>query len=65
MIGEKIKECRLRKGMTQGDVAAFLNIDRSTYTKYETNNSEPSFATLRKITNLFEVDYKYLLSEKE
>lgn len=65
MLGEKLKKCRLEKGLTQGDVAAFLNIDRSTYTKYETNNSEPSFATLRKITNLFEVDYNYLLSEQE
>ena len=63
MIGEKLKECRLRKGLTQGDVAALLNMNRTTYTKYESDVTEPSFATLRKITELFEVDYNYLFGD--
>lgn len=63
MIGEKLKSCRKRMGMTQEQVAESLHVDRTTYTKYETGQSLPSIPMLRILTKLYEVDYNYLLSE--
>ena len=36
IISKKMKEIRLSRGMTQGDAAKELHIDRSVYAKYET-----------------------------
>lgn len=47
--------------LTQKDVADFLGIDRSTYGKYETGDSEPNFETLQKLAKLFDVSIEYLM----
>lgn len=62
MIGQNLKKCRLSKNLTQDRVADLLNIDRSTYTKYELDVVEPSLKTLKKLTTIFDVDYNYLLN---
>ena len=41
-IGDKIKEIRKLRGLTQRDVAKKLNIPYSTYSNYENNNREPN-----------------------
>ncbi|MER2081538.1 MAG: helix-turn-helix transcriptional regulator [Ruminococcus sp.] len=48
---------RLRKatGMTQQQVAEKLGINRTTYTKYETGVTEPSFEMLLRISELLGV----------
>lgn len=53
---------RKLSGLTQQQVADQLYLSRSTYTKYETGVSEPSLSILRKITDLFQVDYNTLLN---
>ena len=40
IISKKMKEIRLSRDMTQGDVAKELHIDRSVYAKYETGKKE-------------------------
>ena len=40
-------------GLTQAAVASSLGIDRSTYAKYESGQSEPNFEMLNKISALF------------
>ena len=58
---ERLKELRERKKLYQKDVAAALKIDRTTYVKYETGASEPSFEILKRIARFYEVSIDYLL----
>ena len=58
---EHLKELRERRGLYQKDVAAVLKIDRTTYVKYETGASEPSFEILKRIARFYEVSIDYLL----
>ena len=48
---------------TQADLAAILGVDRTTYAKYESGASEPSFETLQKIAQHFGVTSGYLMGE--
>lgn len=58
---EHLRELRERRGLYQKDVAAALKIDRTTYVKYETGSSEPSFEILKRIARFYEVPIDYLL----
>ena len=47
-VGEMLRECRERAGMTQQQLAAMLHIDRSTVAKVETGIiKEPSYTLVR------------------
>lgn len=61
MIPSILRALRTEKNMTQADVANALEIDRSTYTKYESGKSKPDSIMLQKIANLFNVSTDYLL----
>ncbi len=54
---------RKKNGFTQQQVADYLSINRSTYTKYETGVSEPSIITIRKLAELFSVDANTLIED--
>lgn len=58
---ERLKELRNAAGLTQKQMAAVLNIDRTTYVKYESGASEPTFATLTTLAEYFNVTTDYLL----
>ena len=58
---EQLKKLRINSGKTQKDMAQMLGIDRTTYVKYETGNSEPSFETLSALADFFGVTTDYLL----
>lgn len=57
----RLKELRLRERKTQKDLATFLGVDRTTYTKYETGASEPNLETLNRLADYFGVKIEYLL----
>lgn len=57
----RLKELRVKRNLYQKDVASMLGIDRTTYAKYETGDSEPNFGTLLKIADIFDVSTDYLL----
>lgn len=61
-FGEHLRNLRIEKGLTQRDVGDYLNINRTTYTKYETNVTEPDLKRLKLLCELFEVDYNTLLN---
>lgn len=52
---------RTKAGLTQQKVADALDIDRSTYTYYESGKTEPSLSNLKKIADLYKVDFNTLL----
>lgn len=47
--------------LTQKDIALILGIDRSTYAKYETGDSEPNFDTICRLSDFFDVSVEYLM----
>lgn len=59
---ERLKVLRKKAGYTQADVAAMLGIDRSTYAKYETGQSEPNFEMLQKLSALFHASIEFLIN---
>jgi len=48
-IGELIKEARMKKGLSQGDLAKLTGINRADISKYETGYRKPLSENLLKI----------------
>ena len=59
-FGKNITDYRKLCGLTQQQVADMLNLNRTTYTKYETGVSEPSIEIMKKIASIFGVDINAL-----
>lgn len=58
---KNLKRVREKMGYTQRDVADMLQIQRPTYTRYETGERQPDCDTLRKLSKLFHCSTDYLL----
>jgi transcriptional regulator with XRE-family HTH domain len=61
MIGQRIRELRKQHKMTQEQVAAFLNLAKSTISQYENSINEPDIETIVKLADRFNVTVDYLL----
>ena len=57
----KLKELRIEKGLTQKEVAKYLNIGHAAYNHYETGRSEPSIEMLIKLADYFHTTIDGLL----
>lgn len=64
-LGEKLKESRIKKGYSQGDVAELLHISRQSISKWENGNSYPDLDNLVKLSNYYEVSIDELLKENQ
>lgn len=61
-IGKKIKEARLKKGMTQEELGASLGIQKSAVAKYENGRVvNIKLDTLRKISEILEINVSELV----
>ena len=56
----KIKELRIKKGLTQKECAEKLDLGNVCYNRYEMGKREPDIETLKKIANYFNVSLDYL-----
>lgn len=61
MIGERIKELRKAKDMTQTELAKLLETSHATVAMIETNKRKPSPDLLMKISNYFNCSIDFLL----
>lgn len=61
MFGNKIKELRLKKGLTQQQMANALGTVQTTYSGWEKDKREPSYEVLKQIANYLKVPIDYLL----
>lgn len=62
MFGDRLKELRFKKKMTQRDLAKYLNITQSAVARYESDSGGmPSQDILIKMADLFGVSTDYLL----
>ncbi len=52
-VGEILKGLRLQHGLTQMQVANILKMDRSTYTYYEVNKTQPNISSLKKLAKIY------------
>lgn len=60
IFSERLRELRLKRGLTQKEMAEKLNVQRSTYTWYE-GGRVPAMETVREIARVFGVSVDYLL----
>lgn len=63
-VGNRIKEIRKSKGLSQRDVATKLHMAFSTYSNYENNNREPNFETLKRIADVLDVSVAQLINDE-
>ena len=63
-FGNRLKTFRTLNGLTQGEVAEVLNLDRSTYTYYE-KGRVPNLDTLNKLSKIFNVSVAELIGERD
>ena len=56
-----ITQLRKQEGLTQQQVADYLKIDRSNYSKYELGKLELSIPMLIALSNLYKVTTDYIL----
>lgn len=61
MLKERLRYLRNLHGFTQKQVAEALNIERSTYTYYETGKTHPDLNAIVKIAKIYSVTLDYLL----
>jgi len=62
---EQLKILRKREKLTQAEVAAKLGVDRSTYAKYETGQSEPNFEITQTLAEMFGVSVDFLIGRSD
>lgn len=65
MIGDKIRDLRNQKRMSQTDLSKVLHVSQQTITKWETGKAEPSSSALNSLANYFNVSADYLLGRTE
>jgi transcriptional regulator with XRE-family HTH domain len=64
-LGNRIKTLRRASKLTQKDVAARLEVDHTTVSKWEADIYEPNTETLDKLATLFETTVDRLLGRPE
>jgi transcriptional regulator with XRE-family HTH domain len=60
-FGKKLKEVRLKKNLSQGDVARILGVHRTYISGLERGARNPSLLTVQKVAKALGVDLKKLL----
>ena len=60
-MGNRLKELRKEKGVTQAEVAKIINTNQSQYGKYENGKTNLSLETSKILADYFDVSVPYLL----
>ncbi len=63
-FSQRLKQARENKGLTQAQVANAIGVAKSTYSGYETGNSEPSMNIIASLMKLFEVRPDFLWQDE-
>ena len=63
LIGEKIKECRLKFGLSQEDLAEKLDTTRQTISSWENGKTYPGIQTITTLSDIFNVSIESLIKE--
>ena len=61
-IGDKLKEARIKKGLTQKQVASEIQTTIQQISKYETGEQEPTASRLKELCKLYGVSADEILN---
>lgn len=64
-IGERLKNLRMNKKVTQKQIADYLGIAPNNYQNFEYGQINPSYENLIKLADYFNVSTDYLLGRSE
>ena len=64
-LNEALRILRIRAGLTQKQLADMLELDRSSYTYYETGKSMPTLPAFKRLSNLYGVSMDTMMGESE
>lgn len=64
IFGKRLREVRKNKGLKQQEIAELLGVKRNTYSDWENGKTEPSFESLVKLVDLFEVSLDWLFGRE-
>lgn len=59
-----IKDIRIRKGLTQAEVATAMGVSSVVYSRYETGKRQPPIEVLIQMADIFGVTVDYLLGRQ-
>jgi transcriptional regulator with XRE-family HTH domain len=62
-IGEKLREVRTKRLLTQDELADKAGVSQSTIANIERDNAEPQFRTIRKLAKALDIDPTELLGD--
>jgi transcriptional regulator with XRE-family HTH domain len=62
-IGEKLREVRTRRLLTQDELADNAGVSQSTIANIERDNAEPQFRTIRKLAKALDIEPTELLGD--
>ena len=60
-LGQNMKRVRTKKGMSQGDIARALDVDRGYISNIENGKKNPTLATIQKLADALRVSADELL----
>ena len=60
-LGENLRKLRLKKNMSQGDLATVLSVDRAYISNIENGRMNPTLSTLGKIAGALNVPINVLI----
>ena len=63
-LGERLKALRTENHLRQDQVARLVNVEKSSISMYETGVRQPSYITLVRLADVFNVSTDYLLGRK-
>ena len=64
-LGQKLKELRSLKGLTQKELADKLHVSFQTVSKWENGENEPDITTLKELATLFNCSVDYLIGSEQ
>lgn len=64
-VGQRIKDLRTSRGLTQEQLADILKISKSRIGMYEIGQREPNFEMLEALADYFNVDMNFLLGKSD
>lgn len=64
-FSQRLKELRLKKGLTQTELGEKVGVKQSTFTNWENGKREPSYENLVKLADLLEVSLDSLFGREQ
>ena len=64
-LGQRMKECRVKKGMTQEVLAEILYTKKSTISEYENDKIDLKYSVLKEIAKALDTTVSYLAGEQD